>query len=178
MSHKCLLPGSIDLHMYVYIYIYICICDMKNSYVRHDSFICLAWLIHKCDMTHSCVRHALFRCEQGTHTRTHANGNQCTSDLISIHELHNHSSNTHIQHAATLCNTQRRCAVTPCKTLQHTAPHCNTLQHTQRQHTATHCNTLSGSTLQHTATHSAAARCNTLQHYPYTMSIGWVSVAR
>jgi len=30
-------------------------CDMTYSYVWHDSFICVTWLIHKCDMTHSYV---------------------------------------------------------------------------------------------------------------------------
>ena len=28
-------------------------CDMTHSYVSHDSFICVTWLIHTCDMTHS-----------------------------------------------------------------------------------------------------------------------------
>ena len=32
-------------------------CDMTHSYVRHDSFICVTWLIHVCDMTHSYVWH-------------------------------------------------------------------------------------------------------------------------
>ena len=31
--------------------------DMTHSYVWHDSFICVPWLIHICDMTHSHVRH-------------------------------------------------------------------------------------------------------------------------
>jgi len=30
--------------------------DMTHSYVWHDSFICVTWLIHMCDMTHSLVR--------------------------------------------------------------------------------------------------------------------------
>ena len=28
------------------------VCDMTHSYVWHDSFICVTWLIHMCDMTH------------------------------------------------------------------------------------------------------------------------------
>ena len=32
------------------------------SYVRHDSFMCVAWLIHMCDMTHLDVWHDSFRC--------------------------------------------------------------------------------------------------------------------
>jgi len=33
----------------------ICMCDMTHSYVWHDSFlyICVTWLIHMCGMTHS-----------------------------------------------------------------------------------------------------------------------------
>ena len=30
---------------------------MTHSYVWHDSFICVTWLIHMCDMTHSYVCH-------------------------------------------------------------------------------------------------------------------------
>jgi len=37
-------------------------CDMTHSYVWHDSFICLTWLIHVCDMTHSYVWHDSFIC--------------------------------------------------------------------------------------------------------------------
>ena len=35
-------------------------CDMTHSYVWHDSFICVTWLIHMCDMTHSYVCHDSF----------------------------------------------------------------------------------------------------------------------
>jgi len=37
-------------------------CDMTHSYVWHDSFICVTWLIHMCDMTHSHVWHDSFTC--------------------------------------------------------------------------------------------------------------------
>ena len=37
-------------------------CDMTHSYVWHDSFICVTWLIHLCDMTHSYVWHGSFIC--------------------------------------------------------------------------------------------------------------------
>jgi len=30
-------------------------CDMTHSYVWHDSFICVTWFIHMCDMIHSYV---------------------------------------------------------------------------------------------------------------------------
>jgi len=29
------------------------VCDMTHSYVSHDSFTCVTWLIYTCDMTHS-----------------------------------------------------------------------------------------------------------------------------
>ena len=35
---------------------------MSYSYVCHDSFMCVTWLIHMCDMTHSCVWHDSFIC--------------------------------------------------------------------------------------------------------------------
>jgi len=44
--------------------------DMIHEFVRHDSFICVTWLIVRnllhicmCDMTRSCVSHASFMCE-------------------------------------------------------------------------------------------------------------------
>ena len=37
-------------------------CDTTYSYVWHDSFICVTWLIHMCDLIHSCVWHDLFIC--------------------------------------------------------------------------------------------------------------------
>jgi len=35
-------------------------CVMTHSYVCHDSFICVSWLIHMCVMTHSYVCHDSF----------------------------------------------------------------------------------------------------------------------
>jgi len=35
---------------------------MTHSYVWHDSFMCVTWLIHMCDMTHSYVWHDSFIC--------------------------------------------------------------------------------------------------------------------
>jgi len=37
-------------------------CDMTHSYVWHDSFICMIWLIHMCDTTHSYAWHDSFIC--------------------------------------------------------------------------------------------------------------------
>jgi len=36
--------------------------DMTHSYVWHDSYICMTWLIHKCDMTRTRKWHDLFAC--------------------------------------------------------------------------------------------------------------------
>jgi len=36
---------------------------MTHSYVWHDSFKCVTWLIHMCDMTHSYVWHDRFTCD-------------------------------------------------------------------------------------------------------------------
>jgi len=36
---------------------------MTHSYMWHDTFIYVTWLIHICDMTHSYVRHASFTCK-------------------------------------------------------------------------------------------------------------------
>jgi len=50
-------------HTYVWHDLYICVtwlihkCDMTHSYVWHDSYICVTWLIHMCDMTHTYVWH-------------------------------------------------------------------------------------------------------------------------
>jgi len=33
------------------------VCDMTRSYVWHDSFSCVTWLVYMCDMTHSYVWH-------------------------------------------------------------------------------------------------------------------------
>ena len=37
-------------------------CDMTHSYVRHDWFICVTWLIHMCHVIHSYVWHDSFIC--------------------------------------------------------------------------------------------------------------------
>jgi len=37
-------------------------CDMTNSYVWHDSFICVTWLTHMCDMPHSYACHDSLIC--------------------------------------------------------------------------------------------------------------------
>jgi len=39
-----------------------CLHPDTHSYVWHDSFICVAWLIHVCDMTHPNMRHTSSTC--------------------------------------------------------------------------------------------------------------------
>jgi len=43
-------------------------CDMTHSYVWHDSFICVTWLIDMCDMTHWYVWHDSFITCDMTHS--------------------------------------------------------------------------------------------------------------
>jgi len=42
---------------FIYVTWLIHMCDMTRSYVWHDSFIYVTWLIHMCDMTHSYLWH-------------------------------------------------------------------------------------------------------------------------
>jgi len=54
------------MHSYVWHDSFICVtwlihmCDMTHSYVWHDSFICVTWCIHMCDMLCSHVRYEPF----------------------------------------------------------------------------------------------------------------------
>jgi len=86
---------------------------MTHSYIWHESFICVTWLIRIRDMTDACMwdvtRRAAFIAYLYVWTATH-----CNTGCIY------------------LLNASQRIV----KHLQHTATHCNTLQHT-----ATHCNT-------------------------------------
>jgi len=104
-------------------------CMNSHSYMWHDSFIYVTWLIHICNMTHSYMWHDSFICHTWIHT-----GRQTHEELCRTYELDTCWS---VWHFHSWCNTLQT-------TLQHTATHCNTLQHT-----ATHCNTLQY-TLQHT----------------------------
>jgi hypothetical protein len=121
--------------------------------VPHDSFICVACLVHSCDMTchtcHTSGSHTHARKHTHVHTHTHADGSRGG-------------------------NVRQRCSRLPALCCwaagpafvislyvsappQDTATHCNTLQHTARcclqlqlqlnnlqqhqQHSAMHCNT-------------------------------------
>ena len=90
MTHtRCIQMGPISLyintialsrHSYVWHDSFVCVtwlipmcdmthsmCDMTHSYVWHDSFICVNWLIHICDMTHSYVWHESFHVTYSSH---------------------------------------------------------------------------------------------------------------
>jgi len=53
----CVRGGVCDKHAFSFM----CVTCLI-WYVWHDSFMCVAWLIHVCDMTHSCVWHDSFIC--------------------------------------------------------------------------------------------------------------------
>ena len=89
-------------------------CDMTQSYVCHDSFMCVTCLSHMCAMTHSCVWRVSFVCVTWHAAVLPREAPYSTSLSIKTH-----------------CNTTQHNA-TPCNTLQHTASHCNTLTHIQR----------------------------------------------
>ena len=63
LIHTCDMADSYVWHdSFICVTWLIHICDMTHSYVWHDSFTCVTWLIHMCDMTHSYVWHDLFIC--------------------------------------------------------------------------------------------------------------------
>ena len=104
-------------------------CGMTHSYVRNDSFICVAWLTHMCDMTRSYVWHDSFICATWpvrpcpmTHSYVRRDSFVRVSWLIRSCVWTNASLSNHIGEYKSR--------------LRHTATHCNTLQRT-----ATHCNT-------------------------------------
>ena len=72
-----------------------------RSYMWHDSFVKVTWLIHICDMTHPYMWYNSFI---------------YVTRLVYQWLIHIDNCNT-LQHTATHCNT-----------LQHTATHCNTSQ--------------------------------------------------
>jgi len=70
---------------------YPCIC------VCHDTFICVAWLIHMCDLTYSYVRHDLFVCVIGPHS--------CTCVKWHIHMYD--TTHSYVWHDSFICVTWR-----------------------------------------------------------------------
>jgi len=77
--------------------------DMAHSYVRHDSFISVTWLIHMCDydlalaahilwdMTHSYVWHVSFMCDV-TDAYTYATANSSPRYAWLIRRCDTHDS--------------------------------------------------------------------------------------
>ena len=60
-DNRWIYSSRVHIPSYVWHDSFICVtwiihaCDMTHSYVWHDSFICVPWLIRMCDMTHSYV---------------------------------------------------------------------------------------------------------------------------
>ena len=78
-------------------------CDVAHSYVWYDSFICVTWLIQMCDMNYSNVGHDSFMCDI-THTYVWRDSFQCvdmTHSNVSCHMLW------------IACSRKRRTAVLP-----------------------------------------------------------------
>jgi len=74
--------------------------DMAHSYVRHDSFICVIWLIHKCDMAHSYVRHGSFVCvTQLIHMCDMAHPYVCRESCISLKDRHSNTTSAGVDKA-------------------------------------------------------------------------------
>jgi len=134
---------------------------MTHSYVWHDSFIFVTWLIYKCD-SNPCIitgtpsfpfkraTHRIHMCDM-THSYVWHDSFICVTRLIHTCD----TTHSYVWHDSFICVTRlihMQCAnlilqksLIHCNALPHTATHCNTLQHTAThchilQHTATHCN--------------------------------------
>jgi len=152
-----------------------------TSFVWHDLFICVTWLIHMCDMTHSYVWHDLFTCDM-----THAfEWHDSTCDIwvtwlihtrhMSYHTMKesyhfirvtyewydSHKIRWHVPSWLLHCNTH-------CNTATLAATHCNTC-----------CNTLHDTRRRWIATNwwmSHVAHMNESCHtYEWVMSHIWMS---
>jgi len=62
-------------------------CGMTHSYVWHDSFICVTWLIHTGDMTHSYVWHDSSHSHTQEHVLKNIFSRTCTYAVATIGRL-------------------------------------------------------------------------------------------
>jgi len=82
------------------------LCDMTHSYVWHDSFICVTWLIHTCNMTPSYVWHDSFSASLGQsltrpfHARLTFSGPHAPAAAGVLYDM-NHSCMTWLVHMST-----------------------------------------------------------------------------
>ena len=70
---------------------------MTPSYVWHDSFMCVTWLINLCDMTHSCVWHDSFTHAWKSHKSNNASVQCCfaSRDWVMSHKCMSHVTHMH-----------------------------------------------------------------------------------
>ena len=111
------------------------LCDMTHSYVWHDAFMCVTWLIHMCGTTHSCVWHDSFIC-------------WCLSVSYRADIFHvcvRHETHSYVWRDSFMCAA---CLIR----LTHCNTHCNTHRNTLVSLTATH-------TVTHTVTLTATHTC-------------------
>ena len=75
-------------HSYVWHDSFVCVtwlirmCDVTHSYVRHDSFVCVTWLIRMCDMNDFYTRHK----REGTVIRLAAQQNRDPFSYMACHD--------------------------------------------------------------------------------------------
>jgi len=73
VTHKWVM-SHINESCHTYEWVKLCVTwliyihNLTHSYVWHDSFICVAWLIHMCDMTHLCVTCLIYTHNNITHS--------------------------------------------------------------------------------------------------------------
>jgi len=87
-------PNSLHLwliHMCDMTHFFFKMCDMPHSYVWHDSFTCVTWLICMWDVTHSCVFPAWVHTAPNTR-------HKCM-------DFHIHTSHIHVWHYTFICVT-------------------------------------------------------------------------
>ena len=102
-------------HSYVWHDSFICVtwlihmCDKTRSYVWHDSFVCVTWLIRMCDMTHSYVWHDSFL----KHRMGLLDRRTPPEKLFGIQRVSNpvHSELAHIDPVSRVSGTNQKCTL-------------------------------------------------------------------
>ena len=104
LAEKACVLKAIDVNLQVCIYsnrsLFICV-DMTHSYLWHDSFICVTWLIHMCDMTPSYVWHDSFICVDMTHSYERYDSIKIVTWLVHMWDM----THAYVRHDAFICET-------------------------------------------------------------------------